>query len=544
MYIEKGEKMNKKLVLIFALIISVFLVMGTASAGFFDFLNGENGSAESGSELTIAASAVHGGEPEAGFDPLTGWATENGIEPLIQSRIFQKDTEGKLKNDLATDYSVSDDLKTIDVTLRDDVKFTDNTTLTAKDIEFTYNTAKKNGVIDLSTMKNVTATDDTHVQFTLEKPDSTFLYKLAQLGIVPSDSYNNETYGQDPIGSGPYKLIQWDKGQQAIFEVNENYYGNMPHYEKITDLFMDSESALLAAKNGEADIIEVAPEYANETIEGMHTVIYPSVDMRGLYLPVTPETGEVSEIGSPIGNNVTSDLAIRQALSSAINRQEIIDSAFNGLGNASYYGIGNQLTWAPDENIQDGNIDEAKEILSKGGWKDTNGDGILEKDGKTASFTLNYKANDLPSQAMAIQISEQAKEIGINIIPEGNSMDKIMATLNTNPMIWAYGSTDPYSIYTMYDSEVAHAGFNNPGSYNNSAVDAMIEKAMSEDLDSSCESWSQVPQLANNDTPWLWVGSIDYVFFVSDDVDFSENTHTIYPHGGDVWGNVYDWKPI
>jgi peptide/nickel transport system substrate-binding protein len=72
----------------------------------------------------------------------------------------------------------------------------------------------------------------------------------------------------------------------------------------------------------------------------------------------------------------------------------------------------------------------------------------------------------------------------------------------------------------------------------------MIEKAMSEDLDSSYESWSQVPQLANNDTPWLWVGSIDYVFFVSDDVDFSENTHTIYPHGGDVWGNVYDWKPI
>ena len=103
--------------------------------------------------MTIAASPVHGGEPEAGFDPLTGWATENGVEPLIQSRILQKDTEGKLINDLASDYSVSDDLKTIDVTLRDDVKFTDNTTLTAKDIEFTYNKAKENGVIDLSSMK-------------------------------------------------------------------------------------------------------------------------------------------------------------------------------------------------------------------------------------------------------------------------------------------------------------------------------------------------------------------------------------------------------
>ncbi len=535
--------MNKKIMFSLAVIITIFLVMGSASAGIFDFLGGDSDSVESGSELRIAASAVHGGEPEAGFDPLTGWATENGIEPLIQSRILQKDGEGKLTNDLATDYKVSDDLKTIDVTLRDDVNFTDNTTLTAKDIEFTYNKAKENAVIDLSSLKEVKAIDDTHVQFTLEKTDSTFVYKLAQLGIVPADSYNNETYGQEPIGSGPYKLVQWDKGQQAIFEVNENYYGDMPHYEKITDLFMDSESALLAAQNGEADIIQVAPEYANETIEGMHVVDIPSVDMRGLYLPVTPETGEVSEMGSPIGNNITSDVAIRQALSTGINRQEIIDGAFNGLGEISSSGISKELSWAPDDTVEDGDIDKAKEILSDAGWKDTNGDGIVEKDGKTASFTLNYKASDLPSQAMAVKISEQAKDIGINITPEGKSMDKIVARVNADPMIWAYGSPDPYSLYTIYDSEMAHVAFNNPGSYSNKTVDDMIDKAMAEDIDSSYDSWSQVPGLAKEDVPWIWVGSIDYAFFVNDDVDFSEDTHTIYPHGGDVWGNVYDWKP-
>ena len=534
--------MNRKIMFSLALVIAIFLVIGSASAGIFDILGGDSNSEESGSELTIAASAVHGGEPEGGFDPLTGWATENGIEPLIQSRIFQKDGKGELVNDLATDYKVSDDLKTVDVTLRDDVKFTDNTTLTAKDIEFTYKKAKENGVIDLSSMKDVKAVDDTHVQFSLEKPDSTFVYKLAQLGIVPADSYNNETYGQEPVGSGPYKLVQWDKGQQAIFEVNDNYYGKMPYYTKITDLFMDSDEAMLAAKNGDADIIQVAPEYANETIEGMHAVVIPSVDMRGLYLPVTPDTGEVSEMGSPIGNNVTSDAAIRQALSVGINRQDILDGAFNGLGNVSASGIGNELSWAPDYTVEDGDVDKAKEILSGAGWKDTDGDGIVEKDGKAASFTINYKASDMPSQAMAVKMSEEAKDIGINITPSGKQMTDIVASINADPMIWAYGSPDPYAIYTMYDSEMAHAGFNNPGSYSNKTVDDMIDKAMSQDLDASYESWSQVPELAQSDVPWIWVGSIDYVFFVNDDVDFSQDTHTIYPHGGDVWGNVYDWK--
>lgn len=535
--------MNKKIIFTLTVIIAIFLVMGSASAGIFDFLSGDSETAEPGSELTIAGSPAHGGEPEAGFDPLTGWAVENGAEPLIQSRILKKDTEGKLINDLASDYKVSDDLKTVDVTLRDDVNFTDNTTLTAKDIEFTYKKAEENGVMDLSSMKDVKAIDDTHVQFTLKKPDSTFVYKLAQIGIVPADSYDNETYGTNPIGSGPYKLVQWDKGQQAIFEVNENYYGDMPHYEKITNLFMDSEAAFLAGKNGEADVIEVEPEFANETIDGMHAVIYPSVDMRGIYLPVTPETGETSEMGSPIGNNVTSDVAIRQALSVGINRQEILDNAFYGLGNVSSSGLSAELPWGSEETIEDGDIDKAKEILADAGWKDTDNDGILEKDGKTASFNINYKAGHTPSQALAVQLSEQAKPMGINITPVGSSMDKIMTRLNAEPMAWAYGSTDPYAIYALFDSEVAHAGFNNPGSYNNSAVDDMINKAMSEDLDSSYDSWSKVPELAEEDVPWIWIGTQDYVFLVSDDVDFSEDTHTIYPHGGDLWGNVCDWKP-
>lgn len=97
-------------------------------------------------------------------------------------------------------------------------------------------------------MNNATAVNPTTVQFDLNKSDSTFLDKLAYTGIVPSDSYNNETYGSNPVGSGPYKFAQWDKGQQVILERNDNYYGDQPEFKKLTILFAQNEAAFNAAK--------------------------------------------------------------------------------------------------------------------------------------------------------------------------------------------------------------------------------------------------------------------------------------------------------
>ena len=70
----------------------------------------------------------------------------------------------------------------------------------------------------------------------------TFIYDLRYVGIVPSDSYNNETYGEQPIGTGPYVLDHWDKGQQAIFKINDNYYGEKPYFTQITMLFATFKS--------------------------------------------------------------------------------------------------------------------------------------------------------------------------------------------------------------------------------------------------------------------------------------------------------------
>ncbi len=493
----------------------------------------------------VACVAAHGEEPEFGFDPMHGWGYhDSGTEPLIQSTILKRDKDNNFVNDLATDYKISDDFKKYTVTIRDDVKFTDGSKLTAKDVAFSYNTAKELGEgADLSSMNEAKA-DGNKVVFTLNKSDSTFINKLTDVGIVPEAGYNNETYGQNPIGSGPYKLAQWDKGQQFILEKNPDYYGKEPYFEKITNLFLDPDAAFAAVKNGDVDIAEVQLAYANESVKGYHMEYFDSIDVRGISLPTEMDTGKVSEDNVTIGNNVTGDPAVREALNVGINRQSLLDGAFNGYGNASYNGVASQLPWAFNSTFKDGNVKQAKEILSNAGWKDTNGDGIVEKNGTPAAFSVYYNSKATERQAIAVAVSEQAKEIGIDITPVGGSWDDIDPNIYSQGVVWGFGSADPFEIEHQYDSRVAYVGYDNPEGLNESAVDSLIDSAMAQDLNASYSTWSQAAQQATSKYPYLWIGSVDYTYFVSDDLDISNSTHLIYPHGGDIWGNIYDWKRV
>ncbi|MDO5819909.1 MAG: ABC transporter substrate-binding protein [Methanobrevibacter sp.] len=534
--------MDRKILICTVIALIAILSVGSASAGWFDFLTG--GSEHAPDEL-ITCVAAHGEEPEFGFDPMHGWGYhDSGTDPLIQSTVLKRNADNEFVNDLATDYEISDDLKTYTVTIRDDVKFTDGSKLTAKDVAFSYNTAKEFGEgADLTHMEEAKADGD-KVVFTLDQPDSTFINKLTDVGIVPEATYDNATYGQNPIGSGPYKLAQWDKGQQFILEKNPDYYGEEPYFNKITNLFLDSDAAFAAVKNGDVDIAEVPVAYADEKIDGYHMEYFDSIDVRGVSLPTTMDEGDVSEDNISIGNNVTGDPAVREALAIGIDRQELLDGALNGYGNVSYTGVANQLPWAFDAGFKDGQVDQAKALLEEAGWKDTDGDGIREKDGQKAAFTVYYKASAVERQAIAVTLAEQAKELGIEITPKGASWDEIDPDKYSQGVVWGFGSADPYAIEHQYGSDVACVGYDNPGALEDPAVDALIDNAMGQDLNSSYSTWSQAAKTATAHNSFLWIGTMDYTYFVSDDLDISNSTHLIYPHGGDIWGNIYDWKRL
>ena len=524
---------NKYIITIITVIIIISAIMVVIT---------NNNSQNRPNDELVVCIAAHGGEPESGFNPMTGWGKRD--DPLIQSTLFKYDSNATLINDLATSYNISDDLKTYTVNIREGIKFTDESPLTAEDVVFTYNKAKESGeTTNLESLDNAQKVNDTTIQFTLNRPDSTFINKLAHVGIVPSDSYNNITYGENPIGSGPYKLKQWDKGQQVIFERNEDYYGKKPYYRKITNVYLDAETAFVAAKNGEIDVVEVPVTYLNSTIEGMHTQIMHSIDGRYLSLPVMNNTEEKTVDGkSYIGNDITSDSAIREALMIGINRTNISQGAYNGLADPLYDVVSSSLPWSLNSSLSDGDITQAKEILASNGWVDSDGDGIVEKDGKKASFNLNYGSNDQDDQIIALSVSQQAKDFGIEIIPQSKQWSEIRNIKSSEPFVFSGGDLDPYMLYQYYSSSLAGKGWNNVPGYNNPQVDKLMENAMNIELNSSYDSWKEVDKLAKKDNPYIPLATKPFLLFVSDRVDISPNTQKIYPHGGDFLGNIYDWK--
>ena len=399
--------------------------------------------------------------------------------------------------------------------------------------------------MDLTNLEKVTAVDDTTVEFKLVEPRSTFIYDLRYVGIVPEE-YDNETYGENPIGTGPYVLDHWDKGQQAIFTVNDNWYGDKPYFTQINMLFPEEATWLELAKSGQVDIAPVATSALNESVDGYNFVEKSAGRAQGISLPYIEDNGETSPAGAKIGNNVTADKSIREALNVGINRQKICDEVFSGHASPEFTSVDTRDFANPNAKVKDGDVDKAKQILKEGGWVDTDGDGIVEKDGVKASFDLYYPPDYLDRQSLATVFAEQAKDLGIEVNLQGADWDTIYLNMYSSAAVMQQTSPDPYkSIYQQYHSKEVDDFYMNPNLYSNAASDALMEQAMhSNNFDQANSLWAQ-SALVNGggwgpagDAPWVWIANYNYNYFVKEDIDMGEQPDGL---GNDYLINVVEW---
>lgn len=532
-------KRMKKTALTLALILGI---SGGLLAGCGSQTKDSNPDQTAGAKDEVVISMPDTSEPAAGFDPCTGWGSAEHVhEPLIQSTLLSTDTDMSVGYDLAKSYEISPDGMTWTVKIRDDAKFTDGEPVKASDVVFTYEQAKKTASAnDLTMMKSCEAPDGTTVIFHMEKPDSSFAYLMAVLGIVPEHAYSKD-YGQKPIGSGRYMLKQWDKGQQAIFVANPDYYGEAPKMKKVTFLFMTEDASLAAAKAGTIDMAFTSATLSDQKIDGMHLESYKTVDNRGISMPTVKPGGKTPE-GYDIGNAVTSDLAIRRALAYGLDRQEIADQVLLGHGTPAY-SVCDGLPWYNDASKVDYDKDKALKILEDGGWKE-GADGIREKDGQKAEFTLIYPSNDSVRQAIAAEVVNLAKPLGIKIDIEGKSWDDLDSLVYSTPMLYGFGANDPMEIYNLYYTGVPY----NKASYSNPTLDHYMDQALaSTDLKKSYDFWKKAQWdgatgiTPEGDEPWIWLVNIDHLYFVKDGLKVAPQKLHPHGHGWSVVNNVDQW---
>lgn len=486
-----------------------------------------------------------GSEPEDGFDPTLGWGRYGS--PLFQSTLLKRDDQLNVTNDLAESYEISSDGLIWTVKLRGDVQFSDGEPLTPDDVKYTFETTANSGsAIDLTNLKAVEL-DGNDIHFKLGKPQSTFLNELTTLGIVPSHAHGAD-YASNPIGSGPFKFVQWDRGQQLLVESNPSYYGDKPSFHHITFLFLNEDAALAAAKAGTVDMAYIPSSFSKQEVPGMRLEALQTVDNRGITFPYA-EPGGKTEEGYPIGNAVTADLAIRQAINMAMDRDKLVEGILEGYGTPAYTSVDGLPWWNEDTVIADSDIEGAKKLLAEAGWSDSNGDGVLEKNGLIAEFPLIYPSGDTLRQSLALAVSEMMKEIGIRMTAAGKSWEEIEREMHASAVLLGWGSHDPSEQYALYASKYAGVDYYNTGYYSNQQVDGYMEKAMAAlTIEEAMAYWKQsqwdgtTGTSAKGDAPWAWLVNIKHLYLVDDALDIGTPRIQPHRHGWPVTDNIASWK--
>lgn len=542
----------KRISVFLLLVVILMIAVGCSNAGSASLAPSASQNSQVSSPVTSGMKEMVvsvRGEPSKGFNPAFDWP---GLgEALFQSKLIIFDKDMNLVNDLATERIWSEDGNKLTIKIRDDALCSDGVKLTASDVVFTFEKVRETtSYIDLSNVKGVEAVDDYTVDFILNHPDSTFEYTLTRIAIIPEHAYN-DNYGQNPVGTGPYKFVEWKKGEKLIIEANPLYYGKKPNIDKVTFLYLDMDASFAGAKRGEIDIARVSMAYNHQEIPGYTRRNIETMDIVSLSLP-TVKRGTYEMEGIPIGNDVTSDAALRRALSYAMDREGICANALNGAARP-VYSHNPGMPWDNEtNNIKNADIETAKKILKDGGWEDADGDGIVEKDGVKAQFTLLYTPGEVERQAVVLGVQESAKKIGIQIDLVSKPWDEIALEkgIYRDAYLFGKGADSPFEIYTNFSSDrIANYNTNSP-SYGHEITDDYLNRAIkSTDQAEALELWKKAQWDGEHgvnslgDSPFIPMVAFHHTFFIRDGVEIGEFRPA--PHRGAYWitvENIKDWE--
>ncbi|MEL7567055.1 MAG: ABC transporter substrate-binding protein [Dehalobacterium sp.] len=241
-------------------------------------------------------------------------------------------------------------------------------------------------------------------------------------------------------------------------------------------------------------------------------------------------------------------MAIRKAINVAIDRESLVDGVLNGYGSPAYSVCDRLPWWNPDTVIEDANLEQGKKILADGGWQDADGNGILEKDGLKARFTLIYPSGDQVRQSLAIAVSDQIKPLGIDVLVDGKSWDQIETLMYSNAILFGWGAHDPLEMYNLFHSKYMGVDYYNSGYYSNAKVDEYLDAAMNAKSETEANEYWQKAQWdgatgfsGQGDAPWAWLVNLNHLYLVSEKLDIGAQKVHPHGHGWPITDTIADW---
>jgi peptide/nickel transport system substrate-binding protein len=407
-------------------------------------------------------------------------------------------------------------------TLVDGLTWEDGTPVTAADIVFAFETAASPDTpaskytidrtasfeaLDEKTVKWVGLpgfTSGTYFLDALYNPLPKHLYDGT---MTPAEMLEDEQVNRDPLAFGPFKVESWTAGDNITLVKNDTYYRaseGLPKVDTLIYRFIPDTNQLIAQlASGECDLgtQDAAFEGSLPLIRQFETqnLLVPQVVAGTVFehldfniLPIEGYTGFAGATLNDDGTPIWANVEIRQAITYCIDRQAIVDSATNGAAVVQHtYTAADHPLYAGDDNITIYEFDPAKglELLAKNGWTDSDGDGVLDKDGTPFSFSHSTRTNPLREKVSQI-VQEQLKTncmietkielIGGEYFADGPDGIVFGRKYDLGEFAWLTGVEPPCDLYltTRIPSEENGWGASNNTGYSDPAYDAACNAAI------------------------------------------------------------------
>ncbi|SMD07584.1 ABC transporter substrate-binding protein [Kibdelosporangium aridum] len=486
-----------------------------------------------------------GQEPD-NLNPILGYAPDGASK--IFDGLVDRDAKLKLTPALAEKLpEASADGLTWTAKLRQGVKFSDGTPLSAQDVVFTYKSVldpKVNSTIAsrYDPLAQVEAPDDSTVVFKLKYPYSPFDQTLT-LGIVPRKAFDGQDinaapFNTAPIGTGPYTVNQWRKGDRMVLKANEGHWNKAPAIKTVTFVYITDDNARATRMaSGEFDATVLPPRLAQTYRDksGYRVVQNPSADYRGLGIP--------SELP------FTKDPKVRVAINTGINRQAMIDTVLAGAGKPAATPISPYLAeWYDPAAKFDFDAQKAGALLDEAGWR-LGPDGKRAKDGQPARLPILYPAEDSLRKDLALAVGSDLAKLGIDAPVEATKFELMLQRQKETAAVW--GGGDPYdpdtAAYTLLHSRYSgQPGYVNMTLYKNSQVDTALDEAR-KNLDRAArkQAYGDFQKAFIADPGWAFLVFLDHTYVMRDKWTGLEEQVEPHDHGmvHAVWWNLEHWSP-
>jgi peptide/nickel transport system substrate-binding protein len=466
--------MNNKIKKVLLLLLVSILVLSGCTGNNVKNNPGDDGENSQGVEQKKELVYATTGDP-ATLDPIYADDMESGnfISNIYDTlNTFDVGTTN-VTTGLSESYEVSEDGKIYTLKIRKGVKFHDGTPCNAEAVKFNIDRQLPPNEVDdmpyaevlFGEVEKTEAIDEYTVKITLKNPNTAFLSNLAiaEAGIASPTAIKKygDKISENPVGTGPYKLVKWEKGQYIILERNEDYWDTKPAIQKITFKFIKDKK-------------KIADGLIDGSIQLTHAVDGNDIQrLEQSKILVQKETGlNISYMGMNTKSGETANPKMREAIVRAINRDEIVKLLYSGFSDRADTFIpkgmmGHNSKVAPYEF----DLDKSKAILKE-----------LGKENVTLRFSaydITKLYNQAGGKALAEVIKNQLEKAGFKVIIDLKPWDEFndeQPNFNYDIIIdgWTSDNGDPDNFIHLLDSQAI--GNLNFSGYSNPTVDNLIKK--------------------------------------------------------------------